>query len=639
MDEFLAQFLIEAREQLTAAAADLAALRCDPRDRSHLDGAFRAFHTLKGSVALFEMASAGQVLHAAEDLLEKARQKVFTLDEGKLEALVGCIDQVDAWVDAMENEGSLPVTAAGEAQTLLTRLGQNRAVQGVSVDSDGSDWLPGLFARGFDTDAPDDGSLTAFRYEPDHECFFRGDDPLAIIATVPKLRAFKVLPADPWPSLEDLEPFRCNLVIEGLAEAGVDEVGTALRLIKDQVRIAPVVATARVSDLATTGPARSLRVPVERIDTLADGVGQLVVAGNALDALLAEAIGLNHSFGNRLRQVQAALERGIGQMRRAVTSVRMVPVGAAVRRLPRVVRDIAAGLGRQVDFAIEGEQVECDKAIADALYEPLLHLVRNAVDHGIEPQSRRLSLGKPAQGRLRLRFARAGDKLLTELEDDGAGIDPARVRRIAIERELVSPTEAEGLSDEAAQALIFTAGFSTAEQVTDISGRGVGMDAVKASLAPLGGRIELQSRVGRGTLIRIVLPLSAITTRMLVVQAGPQCYAVPFESIAETAIVASERILPLGDHQAVVIRDRTVPVVYLRELLGEIPSRSPETKLMVTNVGDERVAIAVDSFGERIDATIRPAAGVLAGFPGVGGTTLLATGDVMLVLDMGGLVG
>jgi two-component system chemotaxis sensor kinase CheA len=638
MDDFLAQFLIEAREQLTAAMTDLTALQRDPQDRRHLDGAFRAFHTLKGSVALFEMTPAGQVLHAAEDLLEKARKKTFTLDGGKLAALVSCIDRVDAWVDAMENEGSMPGTAAGEAQALLTRLGETPTAPSAFGISDGSDWLPALLARGFDTSVPEDGGLTAFRYEPDSECFFRGDDPLAIIASVPKLRAFKILPTQPWPSLEDMEPFRCNLVMEGLAEAGVDEVATALRLIKDQVRILPVVATIQADDFSPGGSARVLRIPVERIDTLADGVGELVVAGNALGALVAEAIGLNHSFGSRLRQVQSALEHGIGYVRRSVTSVRMVPAGAAVRRLPRIVRDVAAGLGRQVDFAVEGEQVECDKAIADALYEPLLHLVRNALDHGIERPERRLSLGKPAQGTLRLRFLRAGDKLLAELEDDGAGIDPARIRRIAIKRKLVSPAEAEGLSDEAAQALIFTAGFSTADQVSEISGRGVGMDAVKASLAPLGGRIELQSRVGHGTLIRIVLPLNAITTRMLVVRAGEQHYAVPFDNVAETAIVASERILPVGDHQAIVIRDRTVPVVYLRELLGEDRQRSPETKLMVTGVGDERVAIAVDGFGERIEAMIRPAAGLLAGLPGIGGTTLLATGDVMLVLDLGGLV-
>jgi two-component system, chemotaxis family, sensor kinase CheA len=639
MDDFLAQFLIEAREQLAAAMTDLTAIQQDPQDRKHLDGAFRAFHTLKGSVALFEMTPAGHVLHAAEDLLEKARKKAFTLDDGQLSALVGCIDRIDAWVDAMESEGRLPVTAADEARALLTRLGRTHALPDSFVDNEGSDWLPALLARGFDTAVPVEGRLTAFRYEPDRECFFRGDDPLAIIAGVPKLRAFKILPAHPWAPLEDLEPFSCNLVVEGLAEAGLDEVGTALRLVKDQVRIVPVVATVQADEIAPAGPARLLRIPVERIDTLANGVGELVVAGNALDALVAEAININHSLGNRLRQVQATLERGIEYMRRSVTSVRMVPAGAAVRQLPRIVRDVAAGLGRQVDFAIEGDQVECDKAVADALYEPLLHLVRNALDHGIEMPDRRLALGKPVQGRLRLRFSRSGDKLLTELEDDGAGIDPARIRRIAVARKLLTPAEAQGLSDEAAQSLVFTAGFSTAEKVSDVSGRGVGMDAVKASLARLGGRVELQSRVGQGTLIRIVLPLNAITTRMLVVTAGEQHYAVPFECIVETTIVASARILPVGEHQAIVIRDRTVPVVYLRELLGESAQRSPETKLMITSVGDEPVAIAVDGFGERIEAMIRPAAGLLAGLPGVGGTTLLATGDVMLVLDVGGLVG
>src|ERR1700733_7493115 len=214
MDDFLAQFLIEAREQLAAAMTDLTAIQQDPQDRKHLDGAFRAFHTLKGSVALFEMTPAGHVLHAAEDLLEKARKKAFTLDDGQLSALVGCIDRIDAWVDAMESEGRLPVTAADEARALLTRLGRTHALPDSFVDNEGSDWLPALLARGFDTAVPVEGRLTAFRYEPDRECFFRGDDPLAIIAGVPKLRAFKILPAHPWAPLEGLEPFSCNLVVE-----------------------------------------------------------------------------------------------------------------------------------------------------------------------------------------------------------------------------------------------------------------------------------------------------------------------------------------------------------------------------------------------------------------------------------------
>ena len=301
-------------------------------------------------------------------------------------------------------------------------------------------------------------------------------------------------------------------------------------------------------------------------------------------------------------------------------------------------RDVSEALGREVDFAIVGEQVECEKGIADAIYEPLLHLIRNALDHGIETPDARRAAGKPLQGKLRLRFSRAADQLITELEDDGAGIDPVRVRRIAVERGLLSEDQARALSDEEAQALIFAAGFSTAAQVSDISGRGVGMDAVKAALDPLGARIEVRSRVGQGTLVRIALPLSAITTRMLIVEAGLQRYAVPFESVAETVIVPTDRIVPLGDRHAVVLRDRTLPVVHLRELLGEERSEGQNTKLMVTWAGNEQVAVAVDGFGERIEAMIKPAAGLLAGYAGLSGITLLGSGDVMLVLDVEALV-
>jgi len=639
MDEFLAQFLIEARELLTAAAFDVGTLRRDPENRKRLDSAFRAFHTLKGSVALFDMAPAGQILHAAEDLLDQARKKTLNLDESKLAALLACLDRVDVWVDAMESQGALPANAAAEAQALLSRLGrqQSASVRPTSADAD---WLSALLTHDFDAARLDAGALTAFRYEPDEQCFFRGDDPLAVVAAIPKLAAVKVMPRGEWPALLELQPFSCMLVIEGLSHAEAPEVQLAFRLVGDQVKIAEVASrtSAQAEDIATAGTVRSLRIDAGRIDTLADGVGELVVARNALAPLVAEATRLDSALGARLRQVQAAFERGIGDMHRSVTAMRMVPIGPAVRRLPRVVRDVSEALGRDVDFAIEGEQVECEKGIADAIYEPLLHLIRNALDHGIEKPAARTTAGKTPQGKLRLRFSRAADQLIAELEDDGAGIDPARVRRIAVERGIISEDQARALSDEDAQALIFAAGFSTAAQVSDISGRGVGMDAVKAALDPLGARIDVRSHVGQGTLIRIALPLSAITTRMLVVEAGLQRYAVPFESVAETVIVPSERIVPLGDRHAVVLRNRTLPVLHLRELLGEERSEAQNTKLMVTWAGNEQVAVAVDGFGERIEAMIKPAAGLLAGYAGLSGITLLGTGDVMLVLDVEALV-
>lgn len=639
MDDFLAQFLVEARELLGAAAYDIGALRRDSEDRKRLDSAFRAFHTLKGSVALFEMAPAGKVLHAAEELLELARKKSLKLEEPKLAALLACLDRVDVWVDAMESHGSLPATAAAEAQALLERLAVQQSAAS-QPSSGNSDWLSALLNHGFDAALLAAGGLTAFRYEPSEQCFFRGDDPMSIVAGVPKLAAIKVIPRNEWPPLADLQPFSCMLVVEGLSHAGVDEVRLAFRLVSDEVKVSNVESEndIRAEDSVIAGTVRSLRIDAGRIDTLADSVGELVVAGNALAPLVAEALRLDSAFGTKLRQVQAAFERGIGDLHRSVTAMRMVPIGPAVRRLPRVARDVSEALGRDVDFTIEGEQVECEKGIADAIYEPLLHLIRNAIDHGIETPDARTAVGKPSKGTLRLRFFRAADQLITELEDDGAGIDPMRVRRIAVERGLHSEDQARALSDEDAQALIFTAGFSTAERISDISGRGVGMDAVKAALDPLGAHIEMRSRVGLGTLIRITLPLSAITTRMLVVEAGLQRYAVSFESVVETVVVPSDRIVPLGDRHAVVLRDRTLPVVHLRELLGEERSKGENTKLMVIWAGDEQVAVAVDGFGERIEAMIKPAAGLLAGYAGLGGITLLGSGDVMLVLDVEALV-
>ena len=239
MDELLAQFLVEARELVTLAVSNIEALRRDSEDRKHLDSAFRAFHTLKGSVALFEMAPAGKVLHAAEGLLEQARKNSLKLDDQRLSALLACLDRIDVWVDAMESHGALPGNASGEAQTLVERLGRQQSAP-VQRKQEDSDWIAALLARDFDSALIEAGGLTAFRYEPNDQCFFRGDDPLAIVSAVPKLAAVKVMPRGEWPPLADIQPFYCVLVIEGLSHAGADEVEAAFRLVSDQVKIAEV---------------------------------------------------------------------------------------------------------------------------------------------------------------------------------------------------------------------------------------------------------------------------------------------------------------------------------------------------------------------------------------------------------------
>jgi two-component system chemotaxis sensor kinase CheA len=637
MDELLEQFLIEARDLIVQAHDDLAALALVPADRERIDSAFRAVHTLKGSVAIFDMAPALQALHAAEDVLDKARSGSAMLDADRLAALVDTIDQSDRWVEAMEGQGALPVSAQDEAARLVVRLAGGGAVAAVP-DGPAPDWalaLTGALA------GPASGPLVAFRYDPDPDCFFRGDDPVAIAVAVPDLVQFAIAPRESWPAAEAIEPFRCNLRLTGLSAAAIDAVRASFRLVSDQVAIVAVETAgaaprAEAAD-APAAAARTLRVDAVRVDALADAVGELVVAGHALAQVAARADRIDAGLAAQIRAVQSNFDRVVGDMRDAVTAVRMVSIAPVLRRLPRMVREIAAATGREVSLRITGEATQIDKGIADELFEPLLHLVRNAIDHGIEPQADRLSAGKPAHGLIRLDIARSGDQVRITLADDGKGIDPAHIRRVAVDREVIGAEAAAALDDEAALRLIFAAGFSTAAAVTDVSGRGVGMDAVQSAVDRMGGRIDLASEPGAGTTVRLILPLHAITTKLLVVEVGRDRFGVPLDDIVETSSIDQAAIFAIGRGRACVHRDRTLPLLSLARLLDHDAADIAEPKLLVMGQGVDAVGVTVSALRERIDAAVRPPRGLLAHVPGIAGTTLLGDGGVLLVLDLPGL--
>jgi two-component system chemotaxis sensor kinase CheA len=310
-----------------------------------------------------------------------------------------------------------------------------------------------------------------------------------------------------------------------------------------------------------------------------------------------------------------------------------------LRRLPRLVRDIAETLGKPVTLQMTGQATEVDKQIADALFEPLLHLVRNAIDHGVETPALRAAAGKAVEGRLGIDISRAGDEVVILVSDDGAGIDPGRIRARAIERGMVGVDEAEGLGDAQILRLILAPGFSTAAAVTDISGRGVGMDAVQTVIERLHGRIEIESVVGEGSRFALHVPLDAITTKLLIVRAGDARYGIPLDQIVETARISEADIHAVGAGRACVLRDRTVPLFNLGALLGTPSHPSPIARLLVTEAAGEAVAIRVDGFDARIDALVREGKGLLGVVPGVAGSTLLGDGAVLLVLDLPELVG
>ncbi|WP_333572956.1 chemotaxis protein CheA [Sphingomonas sp.] len=632
MDELLEHFLVEGRDLVVEASAAFDLLAQDSGNRAALDGAFRAIHTLKGSVALFPMAAAERTLHAAEDVLERARKGSAALDAAATAGLVACLDAVDRWIDQMEQRGALDAEADRIAGDLIARLsGMAVAPIAAEASEDVPNWARRL-AEGADT------PMVAFRFTPDPDCFFRGVDPLAIVATIPDLVTLAINPAEgDWPALDLLEPFRCISILEGTSSAAPEAVRAAFRTVPDQIelhRIDVASETQATGEASETPGGATLRVDAARIDALVDGIGELLVAVNALAPLAARAEQVDGALAAALRVAQAHIERSVAALQGGVAAVRLVPLAPALRRLPRMAREIAAALGKSIAFSVTGDGLEVDKQIAEGLFEPLLHLLRNALDHGIEDPATRQASGKPAEGRVTLSAARDGDAVLIELADDGSGIDPARIREVAVARGLLEADAAAQLPDAATLRLIFAPGFSTAAAVTEVSGRGVGMDAVQAAVEKLRGTIAVDSVPGRGTRFRLRFPANALTTRLLVVDVAGERYGVALDQVVETARVDAAALSPIGEGTVCVLRGRTVPVLSLARLLGadEVPAST--AKLLVTNAGGERVALRVDGFAERIDAVVRPPSGLLAGVQGVGGATLLGDGRVLLVLDL-----
>ena len=624
-EELLAQFVIEGRELVERANEDLARLGGDPGDAEALDSLFRAMHTLKGSAAMFDLAGLTGLLHETETLLEAARAD-GALGEAAHAVTTGALDLTEGWIEALDEDASTEALAE-RTVAALARLRDEAPGPAADSGSEQPAWAGSLVGA-----MTADGPLTAVRYVPSADAYFRGDDPLAIARAIPGLLALE-LSAPPLTG-DAYDPFRCTLVIKALSRASQQDVRAALRLVADQLELSTIegggYAASERSDLAL----RSLRIDAERLDALAALVDELVIARNAL-AHETSRVEAGTGGGRALVNAQAAMDRLVSDVHANVTSLRLVALRHVFGRFRRHVRELAESLGKDVELNIVGEQVEVDKSVAERLYEPLLHLLRNALDHGIEPAETRRGVGKRPRALLSVTARAAGDEVILEVADDGRGVDLDRVRRAAVERGAVSADAVGTLSDQDAAELIFKAGVSTASKVSDLSGRGVGMDAVRAVAADLGGAVALQNRPGQGLTVRLTLPAHVVLTRILVVKAGGERFGVPLESVTETHRVSPGQVTRIRAGRAYVRRDTVIPLLRLSELLGAPASADPGVfPVLSVSAAGEQVGIQIEEIGERIEAPLRPMSGLLAAYPGVVGTVLQGDGRVLLVLDL-----
>jgi two-component system, chemotaxis family, sensor kinase CheA len=729
MNEFIEQFLLEARELVEQATDDLLALEERAADANRIDSLFRAFHTLKGAAGIVDFLAMGRALHAAEEVLSEVRGGSKTVSPKLVNDGLACVDQVIRWLDEMQTNGQTPTNADAAADEIVRRFmaeANSLADTGKNAPDDAElgSWLKRLCAdRGEDVAQ----SRSAFCFRPDAEAFFRGEDPLAVVARIPGLRAVDLA----WrgmSGLENMDPFSCAVDIAGLADATEDEVRATFDGIVGRLEIVdlPDLATSQIPPqarlvlqgqvlllqeghlegkagrLAAAGrvasnvlrhlgmvasasemdailvecladedaaklaaaienvieekpanqiagsvdsarpnqiPAsRVLRVDAARIDALVNLTGELTVVKNAYGhiAALAQSGAEPKDIVANLRAQQALFDRLVGELQRAVLQIRVLPLRQVFQRFPRQAREISTNLGKPVKFVTEGDDTEADATIVESLFEPLLHVIRNAIDHGIEAPARRHERGKPPTAAVTLRARRHLENVIVEVEDDGGGIDVDRVREVAIARNVLSSDVVAKMADAEVVALIFAPGFSTASEVTGLSGRGVGMDSVKTAVERVGGNVTVDSRPGQGTTIRLTLPFTVMMTRVMTVEAAGQVFGFPLDTVVETAAVAREHLVSIGLGRAFVLRDRTVPLVDLAASLGLARSAQSggEAKVVVTSAAGQLGGIEVDRLGERMDVMLKPMDGLLKNMRGVAGTTLLGDGRVLIVLDV-----
>lgn len=633
MNEFIEQFILECRELVEQAESSLQSLENSPRNAEALDELFRALHTLKGSAGIIDFVAMERALHAAETALSTIRA-----DKGRVSArlnsdCLACLDLVARWIDEMESTGELPRGAEAQATALILRL-----------DASATDYLLPPAVAGSDSGAMEAGAPASIAVES------------ALSPNARRLLEAQIALLDETPD----SAFAGHVTAAGTAAANALRycgLGTAAEHIsrmtaqsvaekdsrKLREQIAEVIDSAVASPAVQAEPAlrpdagaRILRIDAGKVEELVQLIGQLTVVKNAMGHLANVAQAEANPLAGPWKDQHAVLDRITAAAQRAVLGMRVLPLRTVFGRFPALMRELSASLGKPARLVIEGDDTEADKAIVEILFEPLMHVLRNAMDHGIEVPAIRIQHNKPAIATIVLRAFRQADRVLIEIEDDGAGVDVDRVRELAVKRGVVTAERLAEMNEMEIVDLVFAAGFSTAAKVTELSGRGVGMDAARATVSRMGGNVSIESRPGRGATIRFSLPFSVMMTQVMTVEAGGQTFGIPLDAVIETIRVPVGDIARVGAAQAIVHRDRTLPVFELANLLQvqHAQQHDEEAVIVITSYAGNWGGIRVDKPGMRMDVMLKPLEGLLSGTPGITGTTIMGDGRVLLVLNL-----
>lgn len=589
MEELLQDFLTEAGELLSDVDNKLVELERQPDNRELLNDIFRGFHTIKGGAGFLNVHELVALCHRTENLFDKLRNAELTLDAEIMDVIMSATATVRDMFGALTQK-QMPAPAASH---LLQAL--DDAIAGHQLGTATAHAEPEAHAT------PQHSIVESSGGEPNWPQLYHAVTGQTVETTAIPLSSGAAHPA-PHASLP-VEP-----------------------------RPAAPKPTAQAAS-APVAKETTIRVDTERLDQVLNLSGEIGLTKNRLNCLRADILAGKHDAETykALDDAVNQLDLLVGDLQNAVMKTRMQPIGRLFQKYPRLARDLARQLGKDVELVLSGEETELDKTMIEDLNDPLVHLVRNAVDHGIEDAEERALTGKSAKSLVRLSATQVGDHILIVISDDGRGMRPDVIRRKAIEKGIIDADTANTLDDKQSLNLIFLPGFSTKDEISNISGRGVGMDVVKTNIQRMNGRIEVNSIVGEGTTFTISLPLTLAILPVLVVRVGTQPFAVPLSLVREIIPIQTEQVQQISGRATMVVREEVLPIRSLASLIGWPETAIPAFGVLMQS-GDTSFILAIDGFVGRDDVVIKPLLDIKP--KGIAGATLSGDGQVVLVLDM-----
>jgi two-component system, chemotaxis family, sensor kinase CheA len=638
--EYLPMFLAEGREHLQELNLAVVRIEERPDDQETVDEIFRIAHSLKGMSATMGFAGMAALTHEMEDVFELLRQRKGGLPREAIDVLLECLDALSAAVDAIDESGEEEI----EPKPLITRLKglirerdveepEERASAEAPVDL--AELADGRRVVQISATLSDDVQIPSVRAYMVLSALAELGETLACVPAPDDVETFSGKEIDVWMVSERADSELAGVVssVSDVAHVEVFEAVADAAVETGEVPEEETPAAAKKADAAPPKKAgghgkgsSTVRVDAERLDQLMHFMGELVLHRTQVEALAADADvpGLSQAMQNLTRTSHA--------LQAMVMQVRMIPVEAVFLRFPRLVRDLSTKLGKQVELELVGKDTELDRTVVDALGDPLVHLIRNSLDHGLEGPEERQNAGKPATGTLHLSARHAGGNVVIEVRDDGRGINPIKVAEKAAERGLI-PADAVETTDMAkAIELLFHPGFSTAEVTSDISGRGVGMDAVRTTIRELGGEVIMTSEQGQGTVAQIRLPLTLAIMAALLVEADGRPFAIPLDRIERTVRLADHTVRSVAGSRMLVMRDGVLPIVDAAERFGGSPAPEADYAVVVRGSTGSLAVTVTTLFGQR-ELVTRPLPPEVAENSALSGAAVMSDGQIALIVD------